>query len=456
MSELDLLVRGGLAVLPDRLAHLDIGVHEGRIVALAPNLELKAAAVLEASGLIVVPGAVDVAGHYGTGGTFAPDSAALAAGGGACFADLPGLPGADDFLAFDKDGFLRKKEAALATSRLDFALWGAVSARNLYELAPLRDAGAVGFAAALGPPAQGGEGNSGLPLPPVPAAILGRAMKTAAKLRRPVLVHVEDGFAVARYRALPGGCDLYAASRPVETETAAVRTALDLAGEAGCTLLLAHVSTGESCALAAEARRRGVDVSIVSAPHYLLFGAEEAVGDEAHARRFRAAPPLRPAAVREELVAALAAGRIDLLASGHRPAGGISGCQHGFVDLWTRTALGTARANAGEGLAGITSLFSDRAARALGIAHRKGAIEIGRDADLALLDLAEPHPAEPGSLFYARRESAYAGMLFEGRIVRTLQRGRTVFANGELEEEPPEPPSRKVAKREKLCFIRPE
>src|SRR5581483_7480486 len=112
--------------------------------------------------------------------------------------------------------------------------------------------------------------------PRVDAAVLREGMKRAAKLGLLVAVHAEDEALAAKFTAVArakgrGDAAAWLASRPVEVELAAIRTALELAGETGCALHVVHVSSPEGLALIAEARERRVDVSAETCPHYLLL-----------------------------------------------------------------------------------------------------------------------------------------------------------------------------------------
>jgi len=388
MSELDLLVRGGLAALPDRMEHLDIGVFDGRIVALEHNLEYRAAAILEASGLILLPGAIDPAVRVGD---FASGSAALAAGGVTCLAELPGAAGFGP--VFDRDDFIRKREMGLALSRLDFALWGGISARNLYELASLRDCGVIGFQASLtpfGPDRPQGD------LLAVTPTVLGQAMKRAARLKLPV------------------GIEVYDPDPDIELER--LQVVLNLAGEAGCRLHLWGITVPEGISLVEDARGREVDATVATTPDDLLLQTRRPGNGFGLGSAWRA-------------------GRIDLIASGGRP-GALAAAEHGFPEIWTEAALNP---EATLSLAKTVARFTARTAHRFGLDRRKGELAVGRDADFSLLDVDEPRTLVGAG-------NPYAGREVWGRVVRTMQRGRTVFANGGIV---------KVAKPEEACFIRP-
>ncbi len=462
MTEADLLIRGGYVALPGKMARVDLVVAGGKIAALAPGLELPPSAVhavLEASGLLILPGAIDAAVRFlpatvETRITPTSIGAAFAAGGGTLYADLPGgrnLP------VFDPEGFERKKAFLLAHSRTDFALWAGISGStaHLKQMEALRDLGIVGFHAVLAPAERDG-------LPPVAARLLLKAMKMAARLGLPVHLHPEAGVPELPQSGSGGPRAAFLLCRPEKAETEAVRIALDLAGEAGCALFLSPLTLPASLALVEEARKKHPAPVVVTgaAAHHLLFSEEDGAAAEAAALkkekekapppgllRGRPLPPLRPEAVRAAFLAAAVAGRIDLLGSGHAEAHGMQTAQNAFPALLTRSDLAP---ETGDGRARLADRFGTAAAALLGpgIAARKGSIAPGRDADLLFLDLDEAYRVDPAGLLYETHTpigpSLYAGQIQGGRIVRVLQRGRTLFSNGRMA---------KIVKGREVCFI---
>jgi allantoinase len=222
----------------------------------------------------------------------------------------------------------------------------------------------------------------------------------------------------------------YLDSRPPESEIAAVRVALELAGETRCALHIVHVSCPESVELIASAKAGGVDVTVEVCPHHLLL--EESAMFE-HGAIAKCAPPLRDEARRLALWSSLP--QIDSIGSDHSPAppdmkqggdmfrvwGGIMGCQHGFLLLLD--ALG-------EDVAAVWAKTSWEPARRLGLGARKGRLEPGFDADIIFVKRAEPRAITADELLYKHRTSPYAGATIRSRVVRTLLRGRDAGLSG--------------------------
>jgi allantoinase len=438
VREFDLIVRGGRAILlasersqTTEVIIADIAIADGVLAAIEPELPARARAEIDASGLYVLPAAIDVHVHCNEPGRadwegFASASRAMAAGGVACFCDMP-LNASPPTV--DAEAFEQKRRAAERSSVIDFALWGGIVPGNLERLPELADCGVVGFKAFMVP--------SGLEdFPAVDDLELLEAMRVCAELGLPVAVHAENaaittGLAARARRRGAVGAREYLASRPLVAELEAIERALTLAGEAGCAVHIVHVSSARGARLVAEASAAGVDASCETCPHYLLLDEDdlERIGPLA-----KCAPPLRAGAERAALWQALRAGQIDLIASDHSPCppelkttddffaawGGISGCQ-------STLALIAGAATDGElSMTTLAELLAAAPARRFRLPG-KGALLLGADADLALVRLGDAGALRSDQLLYRHPISAWCGWPLRARVERLLARGRTVF-----------------------------
>ena len=439
MSALDLAIRGGTVVAPDGARRADVGIADGRIVAVAEALDDAARADLDATGLHVLPGAVDAHVHFNDPGRtdyegFETGTRAAAAGGTTTIVDMPlnAQPPTIDARAFD-----RKRAAAERSALVDFAVWGGLVPGDIGRLDELAARGVVGFKAFM----------SDTTMPEFAMAddlTLYEGMARAATLGLPVAVHAESeaitsALAARARREGRRGVHDYLRSRPAIAEVEAIGRALLLAEETGCALHVVHVSTGRGVALVAEARARGVDATCETCPHYLVFDEDDAERLGAVAK---CAPPLRPAAERDALWAAI--GDIALVASDHSPSlpelkqgddffaiwGGITGCQALLGVL-----LDAGHHGRGVVLERIAELAAAGAARRLRLPG-KGRLAEGADADLVLVDLAGATALAPDTLLHRHPHSPWAGRSRRGRIVRTLLRGTTVFADARVAGPP--------------------
>ncbi|MCS7059255.1 MAG: allantoinase [Meiothermus sp.] len=433
---LDLIVRGGTLVTPEGLQRADLGVEGGQVAVIAPEIAEPARREVSAQGLYVFPGLIDVHVHFNEPGQahwegIATGSAALAAGGGTAFFDMPlnSLPCTLDGPSFDL-----KLSAMRAQSHTDFALWGGLTPKNLERLPELAERGVIGFKAFMC--------NSGLPeFPACDDATLYEGMRTAAQLGLPVAVHAESEALTAhltqKARALGTSWREYLASRPVFTELEAIGRALLLAQETGCKLHIVHISSGSGVALAAEARAKGVDVSLETCPHYLAFTEDDlerlgAVG--------KCAPPLRARAEQEGLWSHVLKGSVDIIGSDHSPSppemkrgedffalwGGIAGVQSTLAVLLTEGWQGR-----GLPLERLAALLAQGPAQRFGLT-RKGRLEPGCDADFTLVNLEREHTLTSQDLRYRHAISPYLNRTFRGIVESTWLRGEPIYAEGKI------------------------
>jgi allantoinase len=308
-------------------------------------------------------------------------------------------------------------------------------------MADMAGRGVVGFKAFMC--------DSGLPeFPRADDETLRDGMAEAARLHLPVAVHAES-YDKVRLKANPTnqrwGPALagpsnpvrdFLDSRPVAAETEAIGRALELARETGAALHIVHVSSGRGVSLAAEARARGVDVSIETCPHYLWF-------TEADVERLgtiaKCAPPLRAAEHGEALWNAVMAGQVDIVGSDHSPTepsmkagdffsawGGIAGVQSTLPVLVDRGYHDRRLP-----LERIADLVAARPARRFRIAG-KGTIDRGNDADLVLIDTESSFPLQAEHLQQRHKTSPYLGATFRGAVRATLRRGETIFMVGQV------------------------
>lgn len=411
----------------------DVRLSGDRIAEVGPELP-GAADEIDARGVLVMPGLIDAHVHFNEpgrteweGGRSGSD--ALAAGGGTTFVDMPLNSTPCVLTARDCD---LKRDALEAASVADFGLWGGLVPGHVDDMPAMVDRGVVGFKAFMC--------DSGLPeFPRADDQTLRAGMSMAQRLGVPVAVHAEDDAIVREAATRVSGSDARAflESRPLAAELAAITRALELAGETGAALHIVHVSSGEGVALAAEARARGIDVSIETCPHYLTFVDADLEGLGVVAK---CAPPFRSAVQQDALWAALIDGHLDIVGSDHSPAppalkiagdfrgswGGIAGVQS------TLSVLLEAGAHArGVPLGRIASLVAGAPARRFRI-PRKGAIAPGYDADLVFVDFEASRTLTAGQLLQRHRLSPYIGRSFRGVVTRTIRRGETIFADGRV------------------------
>ncbi len=427
------VIRGGTLVHGNGRWPADIAIDEGTITEISPELP-GSAHEIDASGLHVFPGLIDVHLHFNEPGRAdwegaATGSHALAAGGGTAFFDMPLNSVPCTVTAVDVD---RKRAALESASVADFGLWGGLIPGSIREMPEMAARGVVGFKAFMC--------DSGLPeFPRADERTLWDGMSTAAQLGLPVAVHAEDGAMTARLSAAMTGTSAreFLASRPVAAEVAAITQAVDIAGKTGAKLHIVHVSSGSGVAKAAEARAQGVDVSVETCPHYFFFTEDdvERIGVAA-----KCAPPIRGTPERQDLWRGVLDERVDIIASDHSPCapelkkigdfrtswGGIAGVQSTLAVLLGRGFDGRRLR-----FERIARLLAGNPAGRFKLTN-KGAIEVGKDADLMLLDPSRSYTLDAARMLQRHKISPYLGSSFTGMVVRTIRRGETIFANGRI------------------------
>jgi allantoinase len=435
----DLLVHADLVVTADGPVPAVVAVTNGKITAILPPGAAAGVQAAEAgqpevvrlaAGQVLLPGLVDTHVHVNEPGRtdwegFATATAAAAGGGVTTIADMPlnSVPPTTSVVA------LRLKQTAAAGQcRVDAAFWGGTVPGNETDLAPLHDAGVLGFKCFTV--------DSGVPeFPPLDPAELERAAARLAALGSLLIVHAEDAATIAG-AAPAGGTRSYAGflrTRPDEAETIAVARVLEIARRTGVRAHILHVSSAGVLPLLAAARAEGLPVTAETCPHYLALAAEDIPGG---ATEFKCCPPIRAHANSDRLWDGLLSGTIDCVVSDHSPCppalkrqadgdfiaawGGIASLQLALPVAWT------AGRERGCSVADLARWMSAAPARIAGLAD-KGGIAVGRDADLVAFAPDAEFTVEPGLLAHRHPLTPYAGRRLTGVVRRTWLRGREIY-----------------------------
>jgi allantoinase len=439
VSSRDLVIRGGTVILPTGQRQADISITDGTITAIGSEVS-GGDEVIDAAGLIVLPGVVDAHVHFNEPGRaewegWEAGTRGAAAGGVTTVFEMPlnAHPPTVTARAFDA-----KQAVASRKALVDYALWGGLQPDNLGELEGLVARGVVGFKAFMC--------DSGIDdFRGVNDGVLAIGIKAAARLGTLVGVHAESPHLLS---GAEGSTDRrsWCGARPPAAELDAIRrllVAMRSAGK-GARAHVVHVSSAEGLAEVNAARSKGLDVTAETCPHYLAFTEDdfESIGPP-----LKCAPPIRDAARREALWREVLDGRVDLIASDHSPCpagdktkgiddiwqawGGVSGIQSTLPLLLTEGV----RAR-GMSLEQVAELVATAPAQRFGVYPRKGSIVVGADADFAIVDLDREWTLEADQLQTRSGISPYLGRAFIGQVVRTMVRGRTVFLDGEVIGKP--------------------
>lgn len=437
MSEETIRIRGRKIIVPDGVVEGTIVVRDGTFAAIDPygsEVEVEC----DAGDAVIMPGVVDVHVHVNEPGRsewegFEHASRAAAAGGVTTIVDMPlnAIPPTTSI-----DALQAKAESAAGTCRVDYGFWGGLVPGNLGQLRPLVEAGALGFKCFLA--------DSGVDeFPRVDEEQMTAGMKSLANTGAPLLVHAESQPALdealeeSGLAAAPREYRAYLASRPARVEAGAVSTVVRACMRTRARAHIVHVSSASVFPQIREAKRAGLPLTAETCPHYLLFTSER-IGDGE--TLYKCAPPIRDRENREGLWEGLRSGIVDLIASDHSPSpaelkwleygdfraawGGINGIQLALAAVWTEASQ---RGFAPEDLA---PWLCEAPARLAGIADRKGAIEVGLDADLTIWDPDAFLHVERDTLHSRHPRTAYEGHRLRGVVRQTFVRGQRVFDAG--------------------------
>jgi allantoinase len=431
---MDLVVRARRAVVQGDLTPCTVGVTGGRIVTVAAHDELiDAAHTVELDDdEVLLPGLVDTHVHVNEPGRtewegFASATRAAAAGGVTTIIDMPlnSVPPTTTVA-----GLRAKQEVAREKICVDVGFWGGAVPGNLSDLPGLHEAGVFGFKCFLI--------DSGVPeFGHLDPAGFGAAMDEVARLGSLMLVHAEDPALIQESRAAGRSYAGFLSSRPPESEQSAIASVVEQARRTGTRTHLLHLSSADALPQLHRARADGVDLSVETCPHYLVFEAGE-VPDGG--TEFKCCPPIRDAGNRERLWAGLSAADIDMVVSDHSPStaelkrapggdagggdfglawGGIASIQVSLPAVWS-----AARAR-GHTLSDVVRWMARGPADRVGL-HHKGRIEVGADADLVVLAPDEEFVVDVEALAHKNPVSAYAGRRLFGVVRRTWLRGTLV------------------------------
>jgi dihydroorotase (multifunctional complex type) len=445
-----MMITNGTALLPDgSLQTLDIAVSDGRISGLlAPGFGWPADEVVDAAGLIVMPGVLDVHLHLGHDADIsrprvkedaASETGAAAAGGVTMM--VPYVYASEPF---ENGLFDEVREVTAAGARIDFGYHFVISTEEQLAAVPryVTDYGAPSFKIFMNN--RRGEGQR-LGLPDIDDGFLLRLCEAAAKAGGMVCPHPENiEIAIAlRERLLKsdpegvGGLAVWNASRPPFVEADAVQRAALVTGAVGGRLYIVHTSSAAALEAAVRMREAGVDIAIETCPHYLTHSIAWDGGSMGKVN-----PPLREDADCAALWRAVADGTVDTVATDHvhrhksAKATDIWKASPGFPGKETLLPIMLSEGHHRRGipLGRIADLLSANPARRMG-ANAKGAIEVGKDADFAIVDLDAEWRVDGDSVFSSAGYSIYDGWGLKGKVARTIVRGRTVFADGALVPE---------------------
>ena len=427
----DLLIRNARVIDPasSHNAVADVLLRDGRIAEVRPGIAAPAATVIDASGLVLAPGFVDLHTHLREPGfehkeTIATGTRAAARGGFTTVCAMPNTnPPADTRATTDE--VLRAAQSCNARVLPIGAATKARAGNELAELGELAEAGAIAYS---------DDGDC-----IADAALMRHALSYAAMLDRAVIQHAEDPALSQRAPAHEGwvATRLGLRGQPAAAEETIVARDLELAALTGGHLHIAHISTAGAVAHLRRAKERGLRVTAEVAPHHLVL-THEALLDVPYDANTKVNPPLRTPDDIATLRAALRDGVIDAIATDHAPhaledkrceyeaaAFGISGIETAFglcMELVHAGDLTLERLIEALTIGPVRALTLDALAGLAGL----GTLAPDAPADLVLLDPNAAWTVEPATFASLGKNTPIAGRTLRGRVVATVFGGRLV------------------------------
>ena len=436
----DLVVAGGTVVNPDGSVQADLSVAGGRIERIGADLPRDDIEVIDATGMLVLPGVVDVHTHVRVSDPEHPDrferDLQAAAHGGTTTVlafNNPGTGISEQGSTSLLRGLEEFRERTAGRAAIDYGLCAVVSAQQpdaLDELPELIRRGVPTFKAFMVYDFA------------VADDVLPRLLRTAARHGGMLMLHCEDpaiinplvADALARGDIGPRH---HALTRPPEAEARATRRAIELARQAQAPLYVVHLSCEGALEAVAEAKARGEPVYAETCPHYLTFTDDlYADPDDAEVIKRVISPPLRSRTDVDALWGGLRDGILDVVASDHvpdrldtekrLPAPPFPEISNGAPGIETllSVAYSVGVAEGRIGVERLVEVLSAAPAKLFGLAT-KGELAVGRDADLVVWDPAARRTLSQASLHHTSDFTPYEGLEVRGAPVQVLSRGRS-------------------------------
>ncbi|MEM7117912.1 MAG: dihydroorotase family protein [Chloroflexota bacterium] len=414
--------------------------------------------VIDADGLLVLPGGIDIHFHcrapaFPERGDFATETRAAAAGGITTIFEMPiSKPGTSTLKVFEA-----RRALAEANVYVDFGLYAAPASFDVAEVTAMVQAGAIGFKTFM-VAAPAGREDEFEGLVAITDDEIWRTLETIKDHDLPAVFHCESDpllnyFSAQLDQAASIPASAHALTRPPVVESIAIAKLLILAEAVGRSVHIAHLSTAGGLALIEDAKRRGVAVTAETCPHYLLFTSDvlDEVGPFGKIN-----PPIRGASDQAAMWKGLDEGTIEIVASDHAPFSlrekestledirlappGVPGVEILYpvmLDLALRGRYDLQK---------VVNLVSTQPARMYGLYPHKGILQVGAQADIVLFDPHVTHVVDGKKWFSkaAPTERLYTGRTLQGCIKQTFLRGEVIYRDGEV-----------VGKRGNGRFVRP-
>jgi dihydropyrimidinase len=446
LMRFDTVIRNGTVVTATDTYAGDVGILDGKIAAIAGTLPIEnAAKVLDAPGMLVMPGGIDAHTHLDMpfGGTTSADdfesgTIAAAFGGTTTLIDFA-IQQKGQSLRQAFDTWMKKADRKAAIDYAFHCIITDLGDAQLEEMGALIHEGVSSFKLFMAYP--------GVLM--VDDATIFRAMSQAAKYGGLICMHAENGgvIDVIVRRALAEGKrapKYHALTRPTSTEGEATGRAIALAEMAGAPVYIVHLSCNDALEKVREARDRGVPAYAETCPQYLYLSLEQMDAPGFESAKYVFTPPLREKWHQEKLWQGLAHDTLQVVSTDHCPfcfkeqkelgkddftkiPNGGPGIEHRLSLIYTGGVHG-GRFSPNR----FVQLVATAPAKLFGLYPRKGTIAVGSDADLVVFDTNAEQVISASTHHMRVDYSMFEGIHVKGVPKSVLSRGRTIIENGKF------------------------
>ncbi len=420
-----LLICGGHVIDPANGVDgpADVFIRDGKIAAVAPKLKEKAERTIEAKGLIVAPGFIDLHVHLREPGqaykeTIATGTAAAAKGGFTSVCAMPNTQPVNDSVETTRWMQSPERGALVNVFPIAAATLGS-QGEKLTDFYALREAGAVAVS------------DDGRPI--LDDQIMREALEAAKRTGFPVIQHAEDTRVTAGTQMNYGAVSLRLGLRgmPAEAEAAIVRRDIELARKTGAHIHVAHISTAAAVEEVRRGKREGVRVSCEVTPHHFSLTEEAVAGYDT---RYKMNPPLRSQEDREAMLMALEDGTIDAIATDHAPHAHhekmveFDRAAFDITGLETALGLGISELHEKRGipLQRVVELLTANPGRILSLGGR-GQLSAGAPADVTIFDPKRKWTFDWKESRSKSKNTPFGGWKLTGKAMVSIVGGRLVY-----------------------------
>lgn len=414
---MNVLIKNGMVINPKTNLHdkRDILIEDSTITQIEACIDFKEEIeIMDASGLIVTPGFIDLHVHLREPGfeskeTIKTGTMAAAKGGFTTVACMPNTKPALDSVETIVDLFKRIEETAVISVLPIGAITENIQGQVITDHEALIKAGAIAIS---------DDGRTTMN-----DDFMRIAFENSRKLNVPVITHSEDHTITSQYKE-----EVY----PIEAEYKVVQRDISLCREKSGILHVAHVSGNEALKAIKEAKQAGLNVTCEAAPHHFALNTSLINEKDPYSK---VNPPIRDVKEQRAVIEGIRSGLVDIIATDHAPhetaskettygnaSYGISGIETAFQIAYTELVLKEQIE-----LDQIISMMTCKPAE-IGRLEKVGSIEVGYKANLTLIDLEAEGIIEPSTFLSKGKNTPFKGFNVKGEVIKTLYEGQIVYS----------------------------